>query len=111
LPVRSASQLADPALGNAQQDGGIAHRELRGEATQELGSVTGYLSGGAFLVATAGTQMASPLVEVRVASTVGSTSRSRLAAVMSQNGADTEGQPAGEPGAQRLGGGHRLETR
>jgi hypothetical protein len=36
----TAAQLADPALRNAQQHGGIACRKLCGEAPQELGGVS-----------------------------------------------------------------------
>src|SRR5579862_8161697 len=68
--VRTTSQLADPALRNAQQDGGIADRKLRGESFEELGGVAGDLSGGPLLLAAAGTQPAGSLVEHRVAGVV-----------------------------------------
>jgi hypothetical protein len=51
LSRRTASQLADPALRNAQQHRRIADRKLRGEAPEELRGLAGDLSGGALLLA------------------------------------------------------------
>jgi hypothetical protein len=60
------SQLANPALRNAQQYGSVANRKLRSEAPEELGGVAGDLSSGAVLLAAAGAQPTGPLVKHRV---------------------------------------------
>ena len=92
---RTASQLADAALRNAQQHCRIADRKLRGEAPEELRGLAGDLSGGALLLAAAGAQPACRIVVARRRTT----RRQRATGVT--DGQQTAGG-AGEPRPVRI---------